>query len=660
MRKTQAAEKSVQKSSRELTHVAENENGLGQPTTLHPLLRLQQTIGNQAVQRLLKSSVLQAELKINVPGDQYEQEADRLSEEVMNSSDGVATGISDGPPNIQKKCAACASGKRTCLKCAEEEEEVVQRKALASTVTPMIQRQEKEPAARTETPSPGLIVEGNAGDVRPGQMRKSEFLSQLRTAMCSTAEDALSGTIWSAMGCPYIDRWFNHYAKQDSQHVERAIRKYAPETASVKTAREYIPIVTQRVRRGIEQWAKTGEMTGVPEEFVKGGMPGATAAGLMGGLVSGALSAVGSVVSSLVRGAGRAISGIGRMLFKGREGGAREAEEPEAIHGQLGSGYALEGSVKSRMESALGVDFSGVRIHTNAKAQELNTNLNARAFTIGSDIAFGSGEYQPGTLIGDALIAHELAHVVQQGGGSSSVPMQKGDAAYNSLEEDADVSAVGTVVSVWGGVKGALAGIGKNAMPRLRSGLRLQRCEEKKAEEKKVAKKEPKQEKCPSAGDFDYGTCKPPRVLDFNDFLPVDDGSLDPFDAQVSSTIDMMVGPDGNRVYQARLRAENTQMEESSQTNQDKVLLRHERLHWAITCFLAHLGNKAVAQGEAYGNVDEVLRSIHKELQEEYDMGTWFATSLVKVKAQEGWDNSWCKIIENRFHNKLSELKGEL
>ena len=172
------------------------------------------------------------------------------------------------------------------------------------------------------------------------------------------------------------------------------------------------------------------------------------------------------------------------MLFKGREGGAREGEDPQTVQSQLSSGHSLDGGVKSRMESAFGMSFSNVRIHTDATAQGLSDSLNARAFTIGGDIAFGSGEYQPGTPIGDALIAHELAHVVQQGGSSSSAPMQKGGAEYNTLEEDADVSAVGAVASMWSGAKGALKDIGKNAMPRMRSGLGLQRCKDKSKDKK--------------------------------------------------------------------------------------------------------------------------------------------------------------------------------
>ena len=338
---------------------------------------------------------------------------------------------------------------------------------------------QSEPASKAITAAPSLIVEDDAADVKPEQMRKSEFIAQLRSAVCSTAEQALAGTMWSAMGCPYIERWLDHYSNQPSAYLERALRKYAPETANARSARDYIPLVTQRVRRGIEEWRSTGEVKDLPQEFAAGGMPGATVSGLVGGLLSG----VGSAISGLVSGAGHAIGGaissIGSMLFKHREGSSGDGAEqdPAAIQAQLGSGQALDSAVQRRMQSAFGVDFAGVRVHTDARARELTDGLQARAFTIGNDIAFGAEEYQPGTPVGDALIAHELAHVVQQGGDSAAATTQhKGGTASGALEEDADRSAVGAVVKLWTGARGDLSQLGHSAMPRLRSGLRLQGC----------------------------------------------------------------------------------------------------------------------------------------------------------------------------------------
>ena len=96
-------------------------------------------------------------------------------------------------------------------------------------------------------------------------MNKGEFLAELRTEVCRTAEAALAGTGQTTDNCPYLNFWFDHYSQKDSQHIERAIRKYAPETARAAAARGYIPLIAARVRRGVEVWARTGEITGVPE-----------------------------------------------------------------------------------------------------------------------------------------------------------------------------------------------------------------------------------------------------------------------------------------------------------------------------------------------------------------------------------------------------------
>jgi len=85
---------------------------------------------------------IQTKLTVNEPGDKYEQEADRVAEEVMRSSSLFGGGISaGGPPNVQKKCAACESGGGLCPQCAEEEEKKLQRKPISSAITPLAQRE---------------------------------------------------------------------------------------------------------------------------------------------------------------------------------------------------------------------------------------------------------------------------------------------------------------------------------------------------------------------------------------------------------------------------------------------------------------------------------------------------------------------------------------
>jgi hypothetical protein len=81
---------------------------------------------------------------------------------------------------------------------------------------------------------------------------------------------------------------------------------------------------------------------------------------------------------------------------------------------ELGSGRRLDDPTRSFFETHLGHDFSGVRIHTESAAAESARSVKARAYTLGRDVVFDSGEYQPHTDGGKALLAHELAHTVQQ------------------------------------------------------------------------------------------------------------------------------------------------------------------------------------------------------------------------------------------------------
>lgn len=110
---------------------------------------------------------------------------------------------------------------------------------------------------------------------------------------------------------------------------------------------------------------------------------------------------------------------VQRLLAQRREGNAESATAAgveQAIRHSIGRGQPLENGVRTRMESAFGADFSSVQVHTNAQADTLNQALYARAFTTGTDIFFRQGEYNPQSSAGREILAHELTHVLQQGG----------------------------------------------------------------------------------------------------------------------------------------------------------------------------------------------------------------------------------------------------
>jgi hypothetical protein len=82
-----------------------------------------------------------------------------------------------------------------------------------------------------------------------------------------------------------------------------------------------------------------------------------------------------------------------------------------------GGGGPIDGPTRVQMEQSFGTDFSDVRVHTGGAADSSARQLGAHAYTVGSDIVFANGRYEPGTEDGQRTLAHELTHVVQQRSG---------------------------------------------------------------------------------------------------------------------------------------------------------------------------------------------------------------------------------------------------
>ncbi|GEK22984.1 eCIS core domain-containing protein [Cellulomonas xylanilytica] len=109
-----------------------------------------------------------------------------------------------------------------------------------------------------------------------------------------------------------------------------------------------------------------------------------------------------------------------------------------ALRRRQGGGRPLEAEHADRMGAAMGVDFSGVRIHDDSEADTIARSVQATAFTAGSDVYFTRGTYTPGTSGGDHLLAHELAHVAQGGAPTASAQGPVIGSANDPAEAAAD------------------------------------------------------------------------------------------------------------------------------------------------------------------------------------------------------------------------------
>jgi hypothetical protein len=135
-------------------------------------------------------------------------------------------------------------------------------------------------------------------------------------------------------------------------------------------------------------------------------------------------------------------------------------EAPQIVHDVLrSSGQPLDAQTRAFMEPRFERDFRGVRVHTTAKAAESSVAMNALAYTVGPNIVFAHQQYQPNTLSGRRLLAHELTHTVQQSGQPAAIQGRllvgaSGDAYEREADQisdrvtSEDASSIGGMSSV--------------------------------------------------------------------------------------------------------------------------------------------------------------------------------------------------------------------
>lgn len=245
------------------------------------------------------------------------------------------------------------------------------------------------------------------GSAFPGGDTRA-FMAQLRSSVTALANQELAEVGRSADQCPYIQRWLAHYERRDATHLQRAIQRYAQPNEQSTTA--YHEAILSRVRGALRVWKSTGQLSGIPDEALD---------------VDAA---------------------------------------PSTLASMLGAGRPLDGVLRSKLEAAYGSDLGHVRVHTDGHAPGMAQGMSALAFTAGNNIAFAPGMYRPGSAAGDALIAHEVAHTIQQGG--IEHPGNAIDGATEArLEREADAAAAGAL------------GMAGGMRPRPHSALTLQRCD---------------------------------------------------------------------------------------------------------------------------------------------------------------------------------------
>jgi hypothetical protein len=111
---------------------------------------------------------------------------------------------------------------------------------------------------------------------------------------------------------------------------------------------------------------------------------------------------------------------ISRAVDADLDNGVLPHAEEAVSAASASAGQPLPANLRRKFQQALGVDLSAVRTHTGPESVEANRAISARAYATGSDIHFNERQYNPDTLDGQELLAHEVTHIVQQGGNAIS------------------------------------------------------------------------------------------------------------------------------------------------------------------------------------------------------------------------------------------------
>lgn len=124
-------------------------------------------------------------------------------------------------------------------------------------------------------------------------------------------------------------------------------------------------------------------------------------------------------------------------------GGSATGEGESKVRNAVsGTGKPLPSDTQNEMESKMGADFSNVSVHTGPEADQASKSIGAEAYTMGSNIAFSEGSYNPSSKGGKKLLAHELTHVAQQGGAQRKQAEEADRSAAPDVEQEASSATV--------------------------------------------------------------------------------------------------------------------------------------------------------------------------------------------------------------------------
>ncbi|MEM7369907.1 MAG: DUF4157 domain-containing protein [Bacteroidota bacterium] len=356
---------------------------------------------------------IQPKLSINQPGDPYEQEADAMADQVMRMEQQAS--IHPSPLPIQRMCAEC------------EEEHTLQK-------TPMdIQREDDQTSVSAPEPESTPVPQ---------------------------AQSSRLGVDWFEMTRPFHTRGVSYLLYTDTYHRtvsslwSNNFRMFSlmgvGSEAASSAANFFTPFAIDAALSTDypTQWEIMDRRAGVST-----------------------ISASPTLLTFDLSNLGRTLQFAPLKLFGDQPNPYTQRKEQSGtgfslaqhspdfgakLNRRKGHGQALNPETQSQMGVAFGQDFRDVRIHNDHEAAGMSQQIHAKAFTHGADIYFNHGQYQPESSHGKHLLAHELTHVVQQGGTPQAIQRSTGGAVAGGIIGGLVGGGIGAGLGSLLGVGGAI------------------------------------------------------------------------------------------------------------------------------------------------------------------------------------------------------------
>ena len=370
--------------------------------------------------KLVGGQPRQTQLAINEPGDEYEQEADRVAQQVMTMPDGLPHRTGMASAGKVRTASVPESARRT----------EIDGNAVKINSPKLIQRKVDDQQAPVRSSS----------DAKNRKKAELEFHSTLHFNRSFSGFNPTSEPEEGGYGIVWWSVWNTGWVSAP-EHTNRLTLYNADSCSGCRNDKDEISrseILGPAIVTGMEQGKSEYEN-----------------AVIIGPLPAGHYDVyveldVGKQVEEI-----NEDNNVAFMVFNVRPGKEPESAaaptvqrkqppassadmdaHPDSIMGsQNGAGQALDRATREFFSARFGHDFANVRVHADTAAAESARALNALAYTVGRDVVFGAGQYAPGTRAGKQLLAHELTHVVQQSAAASlqHAPAKQTEADYQPV-----------------------------------------------------------------------------------------------------------------------------------------------------------------------------------------------------------------------------------